>query len=124
MRGAGVDATVGCTTAADAVAVDMAASVADVAASDRSTGSVGADVVASDRSTVSVDADVSTAERSTGSMCADVAAADRSTGVTTTRDMPQWRTRGNLHLDLNPWTYNAGRSDAVPADTLTFDNLR
>jgi hypothetical protein len=82
MRGAGVDATGGCTTAADAVAVDMAASVADVAAS------------------------------------------DRSTGVTTTRDMPQWRTRGNLHLDLNPWTYNAGRSDAVPADTLTFDNLR
>ena len=40
------------------------------------------------------------------------------------RDMPEWRTRGNLHLDLNPWTYNAGRADAVPADELTFENLR
>ena len=45
-------------------------------------------------------------------------------GASVTCDMPQWRTRGNLHLDLNPWTYNAGRSDAVPADALTFDTLR
>lgn len=70
-----------------------------------------------------------------GDACSTLAAAGRTaaaaaagstaaTAVMTRCDMPEWRTRGNLHLDLNPWTYNAGRSDAVPADTLTFDHLR
>ena len=31
------------------------------------------------------------------------------------QDMPHWRTRGNLHLDLNPWTYE---SDATPMEVL------
>ena len=37
------------------------------------------------------------------------------------REFPEWRTRGNLHLDLHPWSY---RADATAIEDLTFDNLR
>ena len=37
------------------------------------------------------------------------------------RDMKQWKTKENLHLDLNPWTYF---SDAMPLEDLTYETLR
>lgn len=37
------------------------------------------------------------------------------------RSMPQWKTRENLHLDLNPWTYF---SEIKPLEDLRYDNLR
>lgn len=36
------------------------------------------------------------------------------------RDMPEWKTQGNLHLDLNPWTYLEGDS----SQQLQYDCLR
>ena len=41
-----------------------------------------------------------------------------------TRDFPEWKTRGNLHLDLNPWTWGASRDAFDYADRLPFDSLR
>ena len=41
-----------------------------------------------------------------------------------TRDYPEWKTRGNLHLDLNPWTWGATRDAFDYADRLPFDSLR
>ena len=53
-------------------------------------------------------------------------------------DRPDWKTRANLHLDLNPWTYGAdaarataeasdetGKTETPPvAETLSFETLR
>ena len=36
-------------------------------------------------------------------------------------DRPEWKTRGNLHLDLHPWNYLAGTTDI---DELAFDGTR
>ncbi len=37
------------------------------------------------------------------------------------RDMKQWKTKENLHLDLNPWLYF---SEAMPLEDLTYETLR
>ena len=49
-----------------------------------------------------------------------------------TEDKPEWKTRGNLHLDLNPWTWKGSEKNLSKihknclsvADSLPFDSLR
>ena len=45
----------------------------------------------------------------------------RDGGSSAVRDHPEWRTRSNLHLDVNPWCYVAGHRGV---EDLSFENLR